>query len=84
MIAAIALTVLMFGLVFKGWLLAVGLIMLVISLVGWLRDARAEYVLAERADRIGHLEAMPAPVPRSAPSPCSGSFSFWRSSSTAG
>ena len=60
-IAAIALTVLMFGLVFKGWLLAVGLIMLVISLVGWLRDARAEYVLAERADRIGHLEPMPAP-----------------------
>ncbi|MGZ8501349.1 MAG: cupredoxin domain-containing protein [Candidatus Limnocylindrales bacterium] len=60
-VAAIALTVLMFGLVFGGWLLAVGLLMLVISLVGWLRDARAEYVLAERADAIGHLEAMPAP-----------------------
>jgi plastocyanin len=60
-IAAIALAVLLFGLVFGGWLLAVGLIMLVISLVGWLRDARAEYVLAERADQSGHLEAMPAP-----------------------
>lgn len=64
-IAALALTVLMFGLVFGGWLLAVGLLMLAISLVGWLRDARAEYVLAERADQSGHLEAMPAPrVPK--------------------
>ena len=60
-VAAIALAVLMFGLVFGGWLLAAGLIMLVVSLVGWLRDARAEYVLAERADAVGHLEAMPAP-----------------------
>jgi plastocyanin len=60
-IAAIALTVLLFGLVFGGWLLAAGLLMLVISLIGWLRDARAEYVLAERADDSGHLEAMPAP-----------------------
>lgn len=60
-VAAIALTVLMFGLVFGGWLLAVGLIMLIISLVGWLRDARSEYVLAERADASGHLDAMPAP-----------------------
>ncbi|MEO8228888.1 MAG: cupredoxin domain-containing protein [Chloroflexota bacterium] len=64
-IAAIAMAVLLFGLVFGGWLLAVGLLMLVISLVGWLRDARAEYVLAERADDAGHLEAMPAPrVPK--------------------
>jgi plastocyanin len=39
--------------------------MLVVSLIGWLRDARTEYVLAERADDTGHLEAMPAPrVPK--------------------
>jgi plastocyanin len=61
-IASIALAVLMFGLVFGGWLLAAGLTMLVVSLVGWLRDARAEYVLAERADEGGHLDAMPAPT----------------------
>jgi plastocyanin len=60
-LAAIAMTVLLFGLVFGGWLLAVGLIMLVVSLVGWLRDARSEYELAEQADSSGRLDAMPAP-----------------------
>jgi plastocyanin len=60
-VAAIAVAVLLYGLVFGGWLLAAGVIMLVVSLVGWLRDARAEYVLAERADDEGHLESMPSP-----------------------
>ena len=64
-VGAVAVAALLFGLVFGGWLLAVGFIMLVISLVGWLRDARAEYNLTEQADRTGHLESMPAPrVPR--------------------
>ena len=60
-VAAVAVAVLFYGLVFGGWLLAMGLIMLLVSLVGWLRDARAEYALAERADTIGHLESLPAP-----------------------
>lgn len=64
-VGALATAALLFGLVFGGWLLAVGFIMLVVSLVGWLRDARAEYNLAERADRTGHLDSLPAPrVPK--------------------
>lgn len=61
LLASIALAVLMYGLVFGGWLLAIGLVMLVISLVGWLRDARVEYRLVEKADTTGHLENPPAP-----------------------
>ncbi len=61
LVAAVAAAALLFGLVFGGWLLAVGLIMVVVGLVGWLRDARAEYNLAERADATGHLESLPAP-----------------------
>jgi plastocyanin len=61
LVAAIALAVLMYGLVFGGWLLAIGLVMLVISLVGWLRDARVEYRLVEEADATGHLENAPDP-----------------------
>jgi plastocyanin len=64
-LAAIAVAVLFYGLVFGGWLIPVSLVMLVLSLLGWLRDARAEYALAERADTSGHLESLPAPrVPK--------------------
>lgn len=64
-LGAIAVAVMFYGLVFGGWLIPIGLIMLVLSLVGWLRDARAEYVLAERADASGHLDSLPAPrVPK--------------------
>jgi plastocyanin len=71
LLGAMATAALLFGLVFGGWLLAFGVIMLVVSLVGWLRDARAEYNLAERADQTGHLDSLPAPrVP-------SGTFAFF-------
>ena len=60
-LASIAFAVVIYGLVFGGWLLTMGLIMVVVSLVGWLRDARAEYVLAEAADVTGHLDSLPAP-----------------------
>ncbi len=60
-VAAIAVAVLLYGLVFGGWFLAAGLAMLVIGLLGWLRDAGAEYRLAERAGDGGHLESLPAP-----------------------
>ena len=55
------MAVLLYGLVFRGWLLAIGLLMLVVSLVGWLRDARTEYSYVVRADATGHLENPPAP-----------------------
>ena len=61
LLASLALAVLLYGFVFGGWLLAVGVIFLVVTLLGWLRDARAEYGKAIDADRTGHLEALPAP-----------------------
>lgn len=61
LLGAIGTTMLMLGLVFGEWLLAVGVIALVATLVGWLVDARKEYVKAEEADRTGHLENIPAP-----------------------
>ncbi len=60
-VAAIAVAVVLYGLVFGGWLLVAGVVMLVVSLVGWLRDARAEYTLAVRADSSGHLDSLPSP-----------------------
>jgi plastocyanin len=50
------------GLVFGGWILVLGVLALVVSLLGWLRDARLEYVKTEEADRTGHLENIAAPT----------------------
>lgn len=61
LLGAIGATALMAGLVAGGWVLAAGVIILVVTLVGWLVDARAEYVKTEQADRTGHLENIPAP-----------------------
>jgi len=60
-LAALGATMLMLGLVFGGWLLAVGVIALVITLLGWLVDARKEYDKTAEADTTGHLENIPAP-----------------------
>ena len=60
-LGAIGTGMLMLGLVFGGWLLAAGVIALIATLVGWLTDARKEYVKAEEADTTGHLESLPAP-----------------------
>lgn len=49
------------GLVFGGWLLAAGVLFFVVALLGWLRDARLEYVKTTDADRTGHLGNIPAP-----------------------
>ncbi len=62
LLGALGVTALLGGLVAGGWLLAVGAIILVMTLVGWLVDAKAEYVKTVEADRIGHLENIPAPV----------------------
>jgi plastocyanin len=60
-LASLAVAVLFYGLVFGGWLLAVGVLLTIITLLGWLRDARAEYVEAVDADQTGHVEPLPAP-----------------------
>ena len=52
---------LMLGLVFGGWLLAAGVIALILTLVGWLIDAVKEYRKTVEADTTGHLENIPAP-----------------------
>lgn len=61
-LAAAALMVVFYGLVFGGWLLLAGIVVLVIVLAGWLRDARREYLAVEAADRTGHID--PGPPPR--------------------
>jgi plastocyanin len=64
-VAALGTALLFLGLVFGEWLLAVGLIAVILGLVGWLPDARKEYVKTVEADQTGHLENIPAPrVPR--------------------
>jgi plastocyanin len=61
LLAALGVALLLLGLVFGGWLLAVGVIALVVGLIGWLADARGEYVKTVEADRTGHMENLPAP-----------------------
>ncbi|HVH52838.1 MAG TPA: hypothetical protein VNA32_01755, partial [Actinomycetota bacterium] len=61
LLAALGLFLLFAGLVFPGWLLAIGLLALIAALLGWLSDARKEYVRTVAADRTGHLENGPAP-----------------------
>ena len=58
-LGAIGTAMLMLGFVFGGWLLAAGVIALIATLVGWLVDARKEYVKAVEADTTGHLESLP-------------------------
>ncbi|MEJ7748117.1 MAG: cytochrome c oxidase subunit 4 [Candidatus Limnocylindrales bacterium] len=60
-LGALGAALLMLGLVFGGWLLVVGVIVLVVTLLGWLFDARKEYVKAVEADSTGHLENIPRP-----------------------
>lgn len=61
-LASLALMVFFFGLVFGGWLLPVGILFLIVTLVGWLFDARQEYVKQIEADQTGHLESLSAPA----------------------
>lgn len=61
-LASLGLFLLFLGLVFPGWILAVGLVALIVALLGWLNDARKEYIRTVRADTTGHLENGPAPA----------------------
>jgi plastocyanin len=60
-LGAVGTGMLMLGFVFGGWLLAAGVIALIATLVGWLVDARKEYVKAVEADTTGHLDSLPPP-----------------------
>ncbi len=60
-LGALGTAALLGGLVYGGWALAVGLIIFVMTLVGWLPDARAEYEKTVEADRTGHMENPPPP-----------------------
>jgi plastocyanin len=58
-LAAFGMFALFLGLVFGGWLLAVGIIVLISTLVGWLTDAVNEYRKRVEADTTGHLDNPP-------------------------
>ena len=62
-LGALGMAMLFLGLVFGEWLLAIGVIGFVLSIVGWMSAARREYVKTVEADTTGHLEALPAPPP---------------------
>jgi plastocyanin len=58
---ALAAAVMVVGGVLNVSIFIGGVAMLVVALLGWLSDARAEYREAVRADASGHLENIPAP-----------------------
>jgi plastocyanin/energy-converting hydrogenase Eha subunit A len=60
-LAAIGTFLVLLGLVFPGPLLAVGVLFFIVAMLGWLNDARKEYIRTVAADRTGHLENGPDP-----------------------
>src|SRR6476620_4213697 len=52
---------LLLGLVFPGWIIAVGIGFLIASLLGWLNDAGKEWHRTVDADSTGHIENGPEP-----------------------
>jgi len=50
------------GLVFGGWLLAVGVIALITTLIGWLTDAVLDYRRVVEAETTGHIDNGPPPA----------------------
>jgi plastocyanin len=61
LLASIGAAFLLAGLVFGPWVLIAGIVALILALLGWLNDARKEYVKVEEADVTGHLENLPDP-----------------------
>ena len=60
-LVSIAVAVVFLGLVFGPALIVAGAIMVFVSLVGWLRDAGAEYHAVAEADETGHVASQPRP-----------------------
>ena len=64
-LGAFGVFALFLGLVFGGWLLAVGVIALIATLVGWLTDAVLDYRRTIEGERTGHIDnGPPPPTPR--------------------
>jgi len=61
LLASLGVAILFAGLVFGGWILGVGVLITILSLLGWLSDARKEYKQVVAADETGHLLNEPAP-----------------------
>lgn len=61
-LGAFGVFALFLGLVFGGWLLAVGVIALISTLVGWLTDAVLDYRRAVAAESTGHIDNGPPPA----------------------
>ena len=61
-LGALGMFALLLGLVFGGWLLAAGVIVLISTLIGWLADALVEYRRTVEADSTGHLDSGGATV----------------------
>ncbi len=61
LLVSIAMTILVAGLIFGGWALLLGIIAVVVTGLGWLRDSRHEYAAVEAADATGHLDLGGAP-----------------------
>ena len=61
LLVAIAMTLLVAGMILGGWALILGAVALSFTLFGWLIDARREYGYAVQADRTGHLDPGPSP-----------------------
>lgn len=62
LLVAVSMTILVAGMVIGGWALLFGLVAIVVTGLGWLRDARREYVATEAADRTGHLDLGGSPA----------------------
>ena len=61
-LGAFGVFALFLGLVFGGWLLAVGVIALIATLVGWLTDAVLDYRRVIEGERTGHIDNGPPPA----------------------
>jgi plastocyanin len=60
-LGAFGVFALFLGLVFGGWLLAVGVIALITTLIGWLTDAVLDYRRIVEAESTGHIDNGPPP-----------------------
>jgi hypothetical protein len=61
-LASLAVAILVAGLVFGGWILGFGVLITIVTLLGWLNDARKEYRHVVAADLTGHIENEPPPT----------------------
>ena len=61
LLVSIAMTILVAGMIVGGWALLFGMLAVVVTGLGWLRDSRHEYAAVVAADSTGHLDLGGAP-----------------------